>query len=231
MKKISMLDAWLERTDPLHSFIDLESRPPNREFGGFLALDVVVPAHESLNLEAESLATSWHAVHDYVDQALSIIDADHPLWLDGEEVEMIRQQLGSPPPLCYPLYLISVGDGTDERLVYVGKTSSGKGRFKGGHAAFSKLLAPKFDGQPKRVYLAAIVLLSDDASYQPLEWVKPIDTAELLLQSIEAQLIYFFKPELNTQHVHKFNAKWPVSLHIQNFTGVTSFLDGKFCWP
>ncbi|PRG81700.1 hypothetical protein C6T58_12835 [Burkholderia multivorans] len=73
--------------------------------------------------------------------------------------------------------------------------------------------------------------MSDDVSYQPLEWVKPIDTAELLLRSIEAQLIHFFKPELNTQHVHKFNAKWPVSLHIQNFTGETSFLNNKYCWP
>ncbi|MDR3559751.1 MAG: hypothetical protein P4L58_05100 [Candidatus Pacebacteria bacterium] len=33
----------------------MDKRPPYQEFGGFLTLDVVVPVHESLELEAESL--------------------------------------------------------------------------------------------------------------------------------------------------------------------------------
>lgn len=231
IRKVSLLDAWLDRRDPLHSFIDLDNRPPNQEFGGFLSLDFVVPAHESLDLEAESLADSWRKTHDYVTSALSIIDAENPLWLDRDEVEMIREKLGEPPPMCYPIYLITVGEGEAERLVYVGKTSSSQGRFRGGHAAFGKLLNPKYDGQSKRIYLGAVVLLADDNSCQPLEWVKPLERAEMLLKSIEAQLIYSYKPELNTQHVKVYNAKWPVSLHIQNFSGATSFLHDEFCWP
>lgn len=231
IRKVSLLNAWLNRRDPLHSFIGLDSRPPNQEFGGFLSLDVVVPAHEALDLEAESLADSWQRTHDYVTSALAVIDAAEPLWLDRDEVEMIREELGEPPPLCYPIYLITVGEGEAERLVYVGKTSSSQGRFRGGHAAFGKLLNPTYDGHPKRIYLGAIVLLADDKSYQPLEWVKPLERAESLLKSIEAQLIYCYKPELNTHHVQSDNAEWPVSLHIQNFSGVTSFLHDEFCWP
>lgn len=231
MRKKSLLSSWIERRDPLHSFIDLENRPPNQEFGGFLTLDVVVPAHESLNLEADSLSDSWKKAHEYVAASLRIIKADEPMWLDSEEVEMIKNQLGEPPPLCYPIYMFTVGDGDAEHLVYIGKTSSSNGRFRGGHTALTKLLHPIYDGFTKRVYLAAIVLLADDISYQPLEWVKPLEKAQALLSSIEAQLIFSFKPQLNTHHVNSDNTVWPVSLHIQNFTNDTTFLHDEFCWP
>jgi hypothetical protein len=231
VRKASSLSSWLERRDPLHSFIDLEKRPPNQEFGGFLSFDVVVPAHESLDLEAESLSDSWKKVHEYVADSLEIIGADEPMWLDREEVEMIKNQLGEPPPLCYPIYMITVGDGDAERLVYIGKTSSSNGRFRGGHIALTKLLHPMYDGFTKRVYIGAIYLLADDKSYQPIEWVKPLETAEALLTSIEAQLIFNFKPQLNTQHMNSNNTLWPISLHINNFTDVTTFMHDKNCSP
>jgi hypothetical protein len=231
MPKHSALLAWLDRRDPLSSFIDLDTRSPQQEWGGFLTLDVVVPVHESLNLESESLEKSWHLTHDYIEKSLEIIRADEPLWLDSEEVEMIKSKLCDPPLLCYPIYIISIESAGIEQVIYIGKTSSSKGRFIGGHAALTKLLDPKYDGIPKRLYLGALVLLAEDKSYQPLEWVKPLEKAEQLLKSIESQLIYEFKPELNDQHVNSFNSKWPVSIHIQNFTGVTDFLHDKFCWP
>jgi hypothetical protein len=231
MPKFSPLSAWLARKDPLSSFIDLDGRPPEQELGGFLSLDVCIMAHETIALESESLATSWRKTHEYVSASLEIISTEEPLWLDSEEVAMIREELGEPPPLCYPIYLITVAKGEEERLVYVGKTSSNSGRFKGGHAAFTKLLAPNYDGWEKRVYLGGVVLLAADKSYQPLEWVKPLETAERILSSIEAQLIHSFKPELNSAHVLKDNASWPVSLHIQNFSGKSSFLHDEFCWP
>ena len=231
MPKHSALQSWIDRRDPLHSFIDLDTRPPCQEWGGFLALDVVVPVHESVDLEAESLENSWHLTHNYVANCLRIIRADTPLWLDRDEVEMIKSELGEPPLLCYPIYMISIESGGLERVVYIGKTSSSNGRFKGGHAALTKLLHPEYDGMPKRLYLGALVLLAEDKSYQPLEWVKPLERAEQLLASIEAQLIYKFKPELNTQHVEVFNATWPVSIHIQNFSGETNFLNDEFCVP
>lgn len=231
LRKLSLLSAWLKRRDPLYSYIALDQRPPNQEFGGFLSLDIVVPVHESVNLDAESLSDSWQRLHEYVEASLEIIKADDPSWLDSDEVDMITSKLGEPPPLCYPIYLITVGDHDAERLVYIGKTSSSNGRFKKGHAALSKLHHPKYDGLTKRIYLGAVVLLANDGSCQPLEWVKPLGSALTILDSIEAQLIHAFKPELNLQHVHSNNATWPVSLHIQNFSGVTKFLHDEHCWP
>lgn len=231
MPKISLLTAWLDRQEPLRSFINIEHRPPSQEFGGFLSLDVVVPVHDAATLEAESLAISWQKTHAYVVKALELIEAEEPLCLDRYESELIRSELGEPPPLCYPIYLITVGDGPTETLVYVGKTSSNQGRFRGGHAAFTKLLHPDYDGQAKRVYLGAIVLLDSEKSYIPLEWIKPVEGAEALLSSIEAQIIFRLKPDLNVHHVNSDNASWPVSIHIQNFTGATEFLHDEFLWP
>jgi hypothetical protein len=230
MNKYSPLQGWLDRTDSLTSFIDLECRPPSYEYGGFLSLDVVLPVHGSVNLAAESLSTSWTRTHEYVRESLAIIDAEEPLWLDREEVQMIKSKLGEPPPLSYPIYILSVSDDKSERAVYIGKTSSEKGRFRGGHAAITKLHNPKYDGLTKRLYLGGIVLLADDKEYQPLEWVKPLAKAMEILNSIEKQLIYRFQPELNTKHKKHYNVKVPVSIHIQNSSGETEFLHDQFVW-
>lgn len=227
----SFLTPWLERRVPLASFIDLERIEPNRELGGFLAIQRAIPIHESVELAAESLSSSWEKVDAYVKQALEIIRAEEPQWLDSWETEQIQEQLGPPPVNCLPIYLVSVGEGNSERLVYIGKTSSAQGRFKGGHTAFTKLHHPKFDGLKKTLYLAAVVLLSEQKECLPLEWVKPLAKAEELLGYIEAQCIFEFKPELNIHHVSYDNSRWPTTLHIQNVTGVSSFLDNKVCWP
>jgi hypothetical protein len=61
--------------------------------------------------------------------------------------------------------------------------------------------------------------------------VQPLDRAKELLASMEAQLIFSLKPELNTQHVYKDNATWPLNvIHIQNFSDVSSFLHDEFCY-
>ncbi len=229
----SFLTPWLERRIPLAPFIDLEKISPNKEFGGFLAIQRTIPIHESANLAAESLSNSWTKVNTYMKEALEIIhaDEDEPQWLDRWEAEQIQKQLGPPPVNCLPIYLVSVGEGESERLVYIGKTSSTKGRFQGGHSAFTKLLHPKFDGLKKTLYLAAVVLLTEEKDCLPLEWVKPLAKAEELLSDIEAQCIFNFKPELNIHHVFPDNSRWQTTLHIQNLTGVTSFLNDKFCYP
>lgn len=227
----SFLTPWLERRTPLAAFIDLDQIEPNREFGGFLAIQRAIPIHESVELAAESLSSSWLKVDTYVKQALDIIRADEPQWLDSWETEKIQEQLGQPPVNCLPIYFVSVGEGGSERLVYIGKTSSEQGRFRGGHTAFTKLHHPRFDGLKKTLYLAAIVLLSEEKDCLPLEWVKPRAKAEELLDSIEAQCIFEFKPELNTHHVSRDNSRWPTSLHIQNVTGASAFLNDKHCWP
>ena len=232
MKRHSPLQSWLDRNDPLGSFIDLDKRPPNYEFGGFLGIDLVVPIYESISLAPESLESSWKAVNDYVDSALELIDSDRPHWLDHEEVFMIREELGDPPNFCYPIYIFSVGDKEKERAVYVGKTSSSTSRFCNGHVVCAKLHRPEYEAMSKRLYLGTIVLLADDKEYQPLEWVHPFEKAIETLNSIEAQLIYDLKPELNTHHKDENNVTVPITpIHIQNFTEQTNFLNDHFCFP
>lgn len=231
MARASALYGWLARECSLPSFVDLENQSPTVEFGGFIGLDLVLPAWDSGHAPAESLSSSWNAVHKYLNRALELIDAEAPGYLDSEEALMIKEALGEPPTLCYPLYLISVGDGTNERIVYAGKSSSTHARFRQGHAALTKLLHPKYDGLSKRVYFGSIVLLSENADYLPLEWIKPLELALQLLSSIEAQVIYHFKPELNTQHIRHDNVRWKFPLlQIQNFTDVSDFLDDKSVW-
>ena len=230
MPRFSQLTPWLERTRPLSGFVNLARNPPNREWGGFVALDVVHPVHETVSLPAESLSTSWAAVHRYVSSACRLIRSPMSGWLDSEEASEIVEKLGPPPVLCYPIYILAVAKPGEQRPVYIGKTSTSSGRFRGGHAALTKLHDPKYEGYAKKVYLGTVVLLGNDGEYQPLEWVKPLEKAQKLLASIEAQLIYDLKPELNTQHVSTYNAKWPVQLHIQNFADDSKFLNDHTCY-
>lgn len=216
---VSQLQGWLARKQPGLPFLDPAKSIPKLEFGGFVTFDAAIPVHEAGNAKGQSLEQCWQAVQDYVRAALEIIEADDPLWLDREEVEMIQDALGPPPPQCYPLYMISTVDTAGkENCVYIGKTSSGKRRFSGGHAAFAKLLSPAYAGHQTFIYSGCITLLNEDNDYLPLEFVTPLTDAETLLRSIEAQLIYELQPALNTQHRKRYNAAKPLMLHIQNFS-------------
>jgi hypothetical protein len=233
----SPLQKWLDRREPLSGFIDLENRQPNQEYGAFLGLDKYVPLHESVNVNAQSFKETWHSTEAYVTKSLNLIDADEPLWLDSEEARLILNTLGSPPPYCYPIYLITVGTGAKERVVYIGKTSSSHPRFTRGHAAVTKLHNPKYGKLRKRLYMGCVVLLeplargSLDKEYLPLEWIHPFDSAKRLLSDIEAQLIYKFQPELNSQHKQHYNATFSTTIHIQNFTGRSKFLHDQVVYP
>jgi hypothetical protein len=229
--KSHLLESWLARRDSLSAFTTVELNALNQKLGAFLSIDVVVPAHEASALNTKSLERSWEETNAYVKAALSIINANEPLWLDREEVAMIRDELGDPPSQCSPIYLITVGTGPVERVVYIGKTSSEKSRFLGGHSALSKLLNPVYDGLHKQIYLGSVFLVTDEKSLLPLEWIQPLASSEMILKSVEAQLIYEFKPELNTHNVEVDNAGWPILVHIQNYDGGNPFLHDIFCHP
>lgn len=178
---------------------------PDKEIGCFLVLQSSHALHETLELTAQSLETSWQANQKYISSGCP----------------------GKPPLACYPIYLITVGDGENERLVYIGKTSSKSSRFSSGHAALTKLHHPKYDGLSKRVYLCCVVFLKDGHEI-PIEWIKPFEFAENLLESFEANLIYWNKPELNTQHIKCEPLFEYGQVHAQNVSGSTLFWHDKF---
>src|SRR5699024_9676990 len=110
--------------------------------------------------------------------------------------------LKTPPAACYPLYFISVGDNKHETLVYLGKTSAKTHRFLGGHSAALKLHAPEYDGLSKHIYFGTVVLLDNEKNYMPLEFIRPFEDAESLLNNLEKGLIYNLKPELNITYLN-----------------------------
>jgi hypothetical protein len=229
MEKLSPILRWLDRGTELKALLSPKSdASPNLELGGFVALDVAVPLHKASELCAESLEGSWELAHRYIEDCKAIIEIDEPMWLDKFEISQIKNELGEPPPLAYPIYFMSVADENgEEKLAYVGRTSSKNSRFSGGHAAITKLHAPEYQGLDKWLYLGCIVLLTED-NYLPLEWVNPLGRAQELLHSIEAQLIYYLQPELNINHKKHNNTKEYVQLHIQNFSSDTQFLNDQF---
>jgi hypothetical protein len=226
MTYFSPLIPWVNRKSTLPSFSYFEKIPPNLELGGFLALDVVYPLHEVLDHPSKSLKQSWLGSKQYVDDALELLDLDSPSWLDRDEVEILKENLGEPPNHCYPIYIVTIGSGKEERIVYIGKTSSNRNRFAGGHEVALKLHRPEFNHLNKNVYFCCVVFLSSDKKYLPLEWIHPYKSAESLLDSVESQLIFQFKPELNVAKITRNLSKHPVNLQFENFANNDRFLHG-----
>ncbi|WKL03192.1 hypothetical protein Q0F98_05840 [Paenibacillus amylolyticus] len=217
MKYYSPLTPWLERQRTLPAFAFLEQGEPDFELGGFLGMDYCYSLHEVNKHNAKSLKTTWKLVREYVNEALIISQNESGNWLDREEVAMIKEELGDPPTHCYPIYLITVGKYPNEKIVYIGKTSSDVSRFIGGHKVALKLHDPLYNNLQKRVYFCSVVFIAD-GDYLPIEWISPIENAVSILDSVESHLISSLKPELNSSKTKRNYSKYSISLHIQNFT-------------
>ncbi|MEC2401673.1 hypothetical protein ABES35_02850 [Bacillus subtilis] len=205
----------------------------NYEYGLFLGIDIVIPLHKVLDLPAQDLENSWQNTQNYINSALEILqeeynedieDINSTIDVDGEQIREIKYQLGDPPVHCYPIYIITTGKGKNEKVVYIGKTSSKNHRFAGGHLAALKLNDPKYDGLEKNIYFGCLNFLDSEKESVPLEWIRPYDHAKELLTSVEACLIYHFKPELNSEHIENNHSKIPVSLIIENWSGQSDIL-------
>lgn len=73
-------------------------------------------------------------------------------------------------------------------------------------------------------YIYVALFFKKKSNTIPIEWIKPFDFAEKLLSEFEANLIYWNKPELNTQHMKKEPTFEYGQIHAQNVTGATYFL-------
>ncbi|MEF7438284.1 hypothetical protein V4V36_13540 [Paenibacillus lautus] len=210
----------------------------NFEYGCFIALDVCLPLYKVLEINAQSLQDTWGKIDDYVTNSLRIItdvygeeieiDAKDKLRdVDREIINEIEYRLKEPPRACYPLYFISVGDGIDERLVYVGKTSSKTHRFSGGHSAALKLHAPKYEGLSKHIYFGTVVFLDNNKNYMPLEFIQPFEDAKSLLSNLEAGLIFNLQPELNSIYLNNSYALFDMYVNIENHSSRPGLLQNK----
>lgn len=200
----------------------------------WLNFDQCVGLHEAADFPLIPFDKSREACWDYIEEACKIVQrpAGRPgRALADDEAEKVLAQLGPPPFASYSIYMMTVLDkgGGEERPIYLGQTNSKSHRFSGGHAAISKLHAPEYDNTVKRVYFGCVSAVNDDDNTFPVEWINPLDVRGSILSSVEYQLIYDLKPELNTAGKGKCLVQNPLSIVIQNTAG--RLLDGHSFGP
>lgn len=221
------LSSWINRTYPLPErfytpgYVD----KPKDDWSVWLSIEEVAPLYLAQEMQWLSLRDSREKTEEYLSSASDLINGLEGGWLDRWEQDQILKELGDPPLPSLPIYLITCHDGTEEKIVYVGKTKN-TSRFNNGHTAALKLHSPIYDGRIKKIYRAT-AWLHDDDSYISLDWIQPESLALDLLDSIESHLIYNLQPELNTDKKKKRLSRWGFYIHIQNFLD-GGFLNDKF---
>lgn len=194
----------------------------------WIGFDAVVPLHEAADFPLVSFEKSRSDCFDYLSGACEILGRNMPKWSpDKGKQSQILAQLGPPPVNAYTIYVISTrcSDTQVEKVVYIGKTNSKSHRFRGGHAAISKLHAPEFEGMQKAIYFGCLIGINHDGNYVPIDWVDADAGRDQILSDVEAQLIFHLKPRLNTVGKDKCGANQRVPLHVQNLK--SSLLDAQ----
>ena len=193
----------------------------------WVSFDDTAELHEASDFPLIPFDAARTACFSYLSEACKLLDRSNPQWTpDDRERRKIVETLGPPPLNSYTIYMMTVSnaDGSEERVVYIGKTNSESHRFRGGHAAISKLHAPNYQGLRKKIYFGCIVGFDDDCNYIPIDWIQPEMGRDGILSDIEYQLIYCTQPELNDTGKETCRAKNRVSLYVQNFC--SRVLDG-----
>lgn len=190
----------------------------------FVALDTFFEVHEAPQTPLKTLEQSWIDTKTYVSRACQLIGRSRPgrALSDGERATVLAA-LGEPPSPAWPLYFFTVGDLDEERIVYIGKTNAKTHRFYTGHSAITALHRPEYKGLRTRLYLATVTMYSEEGHYIPLEWVHPDGLRESLWSDAEAQLIYYFQPELNTDLKAVDSSKMPTRITLHNYSGTNNF--------
>ena len=190
----------------------------------FVSIDTYFHLHEAPQVPLKSLEESWNDTKDYVLRALALLGRPHAGWsLSDDERKEVLASIGMPPGPAWPLYVFTVGDYPDERIVYVGKTNAQTHRFGTGHSAITALHNPRYDGMTKRLYFATVTLMSDEGNYVPLEWLHPKKLRDSIWSDVEAQLIYHYQPEPNRNLKDRDHSRNPVQIAFHNYSGTKSF--------
>ncbi|NMQ30316.1 hypothetical protein E4Q23_22690 [Candidatus Accumulibacter phosphatis] len=190
----------------------------------FVALDTFFEVHEAPHTPLKTLKQSWIDTKTYVSQACLLLGRSRPGHaLSLNERATVLAALGEPPGPAWPLYFFTVGDLAEERIVYIGKTNAETHRFYAGHTTITALHRPEYRGLRTRLYLATVTIYSDEDRYIPLEWVHPTVLRETLWSDAEAQLIYYYQPELNIDLKAVDASKMPTSLTLHNYSGTKNF--------
>lgn len=232
----SPLTRWLNGAENLTSYVTQDRFIFKNDNGNFLAIEKRLPIHRSAEVPAQSLENSWFETHSYLSQAMKLIHKDvsekpEDVFIDNEDRRRILYELGEPPKPCLPIYMFSIADDINEKILYIGKTDSNKARFTSGHHILTKMLDPKYDSYAKYLYLCSVMLLNDDGEYLPLEWVKPYSLAAQILDDYESQLIFNLQPELNIKKRNTDCAINPLIIQIVNYSKESQILNDVMLFP
>lgn len=223
----SMLEPWLMGNESITPENFMSNNSPDFEMGAFIGFDECIELYKANEFDSGNLNDSWISTRNYIDMALELIKCDINECgfgcLDNEEKYLILEELGNPPLGSYNIYLITIYNENEEKIVYIGKTDSKKSRFSNGHLAALKLHNPIYDSYKKRVYFGTIMFLDSSCNYLPLEYIYPLEKSQELLLNIEKLLIGYFKPELNIQNLFTQDDEFKLGIHIQNFTETKLF--------
>jgi hypothetical protein len=223
MKETSFFKPWLEGKYCMPDLDDLSTFEPDLQHNLWLSINIKLPFHKINEERILGFNECWEDSRSYYLKAINLVPLYEPyISLDNEDRYQILETLGDPPDVSHPIYIISVGEGSEEEFVYVGKSSSNQSRFTGGHSTAIKLLDPIYDGKVKNVYLCQVMLLSKSTEYLPLEFMKDKVVAKALLDDIESMLINHFKPIFNNKKTKSFRVKHSFSILTENvFTNST----------
>lgn len=230
----SILKTWLNGNESITPQNFILNNKPDLSLGSFIAFDECIDLYKANEFDSGNLEDSWNQTRDYIYEALELVNGDIEEcgvgYLDNEDKYLILDKLGEPPLGSYNIYMITIYNNTEEKIVYIGKTDSKKSRFYNGHLTALRLHNPIYDYYKKRVYFGIIVFLDSNADYLPLEYIQPLELAQNLLAETEKVLINYFKPELNRKNVTSVGYEISTIFHIQNFTGTQLFKGDKIIY-
>ncbi|MDM0891428.1 hypothetical protein QTI69_10600 [Clostridium perfringens] len=230
----SILKTWLNGNESITPQNFILNNKPDLSLGSFIAFDECIDLYKANEFDSGNLEDSWNKTRDYIYEALELVNGDIEEcgvgYLDNEDKYLILDKLGEPPLGSYNIYMITIYNDTEEKIVYIGKTDSKKSRFYNGHLTALRLHKPIYDYYKKRVYFGIIVFLDSNTDYLPLEYIQPLELAKNFLAETEKVLINYFKPELNRKNVTSIGYEISTIFHIQNFTGTQLFKGGKIIY-
>ena len=232
MRVLRPLEQWLNRkaSIPARFYQKAGQDIIDAGWGAGILLQECNPLHEADSIAWMGLNRARNETDEYLEKAAILIGGLGGGWLDRDEREMIERELGQPPLPCLPIYMVSIKKDTEEQLVYIGLTE-GEKRFSNGHKVALSLHAPEFAGYTKHIYQCSIVLVQEkDEDYLSVEWLDPVLVASELIDSVESQLIFEFKPRFNHSKVNNYRATMPLCLHLQNSHSST-FMNDKHVYP
>lgn len=190
----------------------------------FVSIQASFELHDAPQLPLKTLDDSWRDTKNYLASACTLIQRDTPRRsLSAVERKTVLATLGAPPAPAWPLYFFSVDEYPNEKIVYIGKTDSKTHRFSDGHRAITALHRPEYRGVRTRLYLATVTIVSTGGNYVPLEWMHPKALRNAIWSDVEAQLIFYFQPVLNTRLKCRDRSKRPVPIALHNYSGTKSF--------